>query len=52
MIVATVLGVALIWLSALFARDRTQASARRLFLFSLAYLSLLWGALVVDRLWL
>jgi protoheme IX farnesyltransferase len=52
MVVATVLGVALIWLSALFARDRTQASARRLFLFSLAYLSLLWGALVVDRLWL
>ena len=51
-IVATALGFGFIWLGALFARDRTTASARRLFLFSLLYLSLLWGALVVDRLWL
>jgi protoheme IX farnesyltransferase len=51
-VVASALGLAFIWLSALFARDRSMASARRLFLFSLSYLSLLWGALVVDRLWL
>ena len=52
MIVATGLGFAFIWLSALFARERSTPSARRLFLFSLAYLSVLWLALVVDRLWL
>ena len=51
-IVATALGFAFIWLGALFARDRSTASARRLFVFSLLYLSLLWGALVIDRLWL
>jgi protoheme IX farnesyltransferase len=52
LIVATGLGFAFIWLSALFARDRSTESARRLFLFSLAYLSALWAALVVDRLWI
>jgi protoheme IX farnesyltransferase len=51
-VVATVLGLLFIWLSALFARDRTAASARRLFLFSITYLPLLWGALVADRLWI
>ena len=51
-IVATALGSVFIWLSAAFARERTTANARRLFLFSLAYLTLLWGALVADRLWL
>jgi protoheme IX farnesyltransferase len=51
-IVATALGFAFIWLSALFARERSTQSARRLFAFSLAYLSLLWGALVVDRIWI
>jgi protoheme IX farnesyltransferase len=51
-VVATVLGLVFIWLSALFARQRSMASARRLFLFSLAYLTLLWGALVADRLWI
>jgi protoheme IX farnesyltransferase len=51
-IVATCLGFAFIGLAALFARDRSHANARRLFLFSLTYLTLLWGALVVDRLFL
>ncbi len=51
-IVATVLGFGLIALSALFARDRTTRTARHLFLYSITYLPLLWGALVIDRLWL
>jgi protoheme IX farnesyltransferase len=51
-IVATVLGLAFIGLSALFARERSHASARRLFLFSITYLPLLWAALVADRLWI
>jgi len=51
-IVATVLGFGLIALSALFARDRTTNTARHLFLYSITYLPLLWGALVIDRLWL
>ena len=50
--VATVLGLTLIGLSAVFAQDRSNATARRLFLFSIIYLPLLWGALVADRLWL
>ena len=52
LIVATALGLTLIALSALFARDRSTISARRLFLFSITYLPLLWGALVADRLWI
>jgi protoheme IX farnesyltransferase len=51
-VVATGLGLAFIWLSALFARERSMPSARRLFLFSITYLPLLWGALVADRLWI
>jgi protoheme IX farnesyltransferase len=51
-IVATILGFVFIGLSALFARERSIASARRLFLFSITYLPLLWGALVADRLWI
>jgi heme o synthase len=51
-IVATCLGFVFIGLAALFARDRSQPNARRLFLFSLTYLTLLWGALVADRLFL
>ena len=51
-IVATVLGFGLIALSALFALDRTTVTARRLFLYSITYLPLLWAALVADRLWL
>ena len=49
---ATLLGGGLIALSARFARDRSMPSARRLFLFSIIYLPLLWGALVADRLWI
>ena len=52
MILATLLGAGLIALSALFARERTTVTARRLFLYSIIYLPLLWTALVVDRLWL
>jgi protoheme IX farnesyltransferase len=51
-IVATVLGFGLVALSALFARDRTMRTARHLFMYSITYLPLLWGALVIDRLWL
>jgi len=49
--IATVLGFGFIALAAAFARDRSVATARRLFLFSITYLPLLWAALVVDRLW-
>ena len=49
-VIATVLGFTLIAISARFARDRSTAAARRLFLFSITYLPLLLGALVADRL--
>ena len=49
---ATILGLMLIALSASFARERSTDAARRLFLFSIIYLPLLWGALVADRLWI
>jgi protoheme IX farnesyltransferase len=52
LVVATVLGLTLIALSASFARDRSTVAARRLFLFSITYLPLLWGTLVADRLWI
>jgi protoheme IX farnesyltransferase len=51
-VVATVLGLIFIGLSMRFAQERSQATARRLFLFSITYLALLWAALVVDRIWL
>jgi heme o synthase len=51
-IVATTLGFGLIGLSAVFARERSPVSARRLFLYSIVYLPLLWGALCLDRVWL
>ena len=50
-IVATVLGFGLIALSALFARNRTKTTARRLFFYTITYLPLLWAALVINRLW-
>jgi heme o synthase len=46
---ALVLGLALLALAIDFARHRTAARARRLFLVSLAYLPLLWGLMLVDR---
>ena len=52
MIVATVLGLLFVWLAVRFARERSMANARTLFLFSITYLPLLLGALVADRLWL
>jgi heme o synthase len=50
--VATCLGIVFIWLSVVFARDRSSENARQLFLFSITYLPLLLGALVADRLWI
>jgi len=50
--IATLLGSALVALALQFARGRSTAAARRLFLFSIVYLPLLWGALVADRLWI
>jgi protoheme IX farnesyltransferase len=51
-VLAALLGAGLIALSALFARERTTINARRLFLYSIIYLPLLWTALVIDRVWL
>jgi protoheme IX farnesyltransferase len=51
-VVATLLGFGLIALSAVFARERTTRTAKHLFLYSITYLPLLWGALVIDRVWL
>ena len=48
---AVTLGLAMVWVSARFARDRSIANARRLFLFSILYLALLWPCLVLDRMW-
>jgi protoheme IX farnesyltransferase len=50
--IATSLGVIFIWMSVIFARDRSNASARHLFFFSITYLPILLAALVVDRLWI
>jgi protoheme IX farnesyltransferase len=50
--VATSLGLVFMWLSVVFARERSAESARQLFLFSITYLPLLLGALVADRLWI
>ena len=52
MMVATALGLLFVWLTLRFARERSMATARTLFLFSITYLPLLLGALVADRLWL
>jgi protoheme IX farnesyltransferase len=51
-VAAVTLGAAMIWMTASFARDRSAATARRLFLFTILYLALLWTCLVVDRVWL
>jgi protoheme IX farnesyltransferase len=51
-IVATGLGFVFIALSALFARERSTQTARRLFLYSIIYLPVLWGALCLDRVWI
>ncbi len=46
---ALVLGVALLWLAARFARSRTDASARSLFFGSITYLPLIWMAMILDH---
>ena len=51
-VLATLIGCGLIALSARFARERSTRTARQLFLYSIVYLPLLWGALVADRVWL
>ena len=51
-VLATLLGAGLIALSAMFARERSTVTARRLFLYTIVYLPLLWTALVLDRIWI
>jgi protoheme IX farnesyltransferase len=51
-VVATTLGLVFIWLSGAFAHQRSTTNARRLFLFSITYLPILLGTLVVDRFWI
>jgi protoheme IX farnesyltransferase len=51
-VVATLLGMGFVSLGGAFARDRSLATARRLFFFSILYLPLLLLVLVIDRLWL
>ena len=48
--IALVLGFALLWLAAGFARLRTDQSARRLFFGSIVHLPLLWIVMVADKL--
>ena len=50
--VAVLLWGAMLRTTTRFARDRSHEHARAMFVFSLAYLSLLWLALAIDRLWL
>jgi protoheme IX farnesyltransferase len=50
--IATVLGLLFIWLCFRFTQERSQQNARRLFLFSITYLPVLWAVLVIDRVWL
>lgn len=50
LVVAIVLGVALLCLSVRFAQERSDTAARRLFIGSIVYLPLLWIAMIADRL--
>jgi protoheme IX farnesyltransferase len=52
LLVATGLGLLFIWLAIRFANQRSMATARTLFLFSITYLPLLLAALVANRLWI
>jgi protoheme IX farnesyltransferase len=47
--IALVLGIALLWLSIGFARARSDGSARVLFFASIAYLPLLWIAMIASH---
>ena len=46
---ATVLSLTLVWLALRFASDRSERSARALFLGSIAYLPLLWAVMILDH---
>jgi protoheme IX farnesyltransferase len=48
-VVALVLGIAFLGVSLRFARRRTRSDARTLFLTSIAYLPLVWIAMIADR---
>ena len=48
LVASIVLGVAFIWLAVILYRRKDRASALRLYLYSLAYLALLFGAMVAD----
>jgi protoheme IX farnesyltransferase len=50
LVLALALGTVLLTLSVRFARFRSLASARALFLGSIVYLPLLWIVMIVDRL--
>jgi protoheme IX farnesyltransferase len=49
LIIALGLGIALLWLSVRFAQARNDRSARTLFLASIAYLPLLWIAMIANH---
>jgi protoheme IX farnesyltransferase len=46
---ALVLGAALVWLAVRFASSRHEAAARRLFFGSIAYLPLIWTAMILNH---
>jgi protoheme IX farnesyltransferase len=48
--IALALGIALLWLAVRFARARSDGSARTLFLASIAYLPLIWIAMILSKL--
>ncbi len=48
LVASIVLGVAFIWLAVVLYRRKDRTSALRLYLYSLAYLALLFGAMVAD----
>src|SRR5256885_5427242 len=48
-VAATVLSLTLVWLALRFASDRSERSARALFLGSIAYLPLLWAVMILDH---
>ena len=47
--IAAALGIGLLWLAVQFARTRTDQTARRLFFGSIAYLPLLWMAMIANH---
>lgn len=47
--IAAALGIGLLWLAVQFARTRTDQTTRRLFFGSIAYLPLLWMAMIANH---